>query len=180
MSLSRAFPRILSRLLAVLFAPLLVLGLTLPAVAGEATAAPPAMSVASTVVKMPLADGVSMDDAVESMKLRANILNMKLVAELPLSKQIQAMGKPARRMEIFQFCNPLIAQKMVSSDINFAAYLPCRIALVEDAKGHGWLVMMNLDMFIQGGQLSPELMKDAVTVRDALTEIMKAGANGEL
>ena len=39
------------------------------------------------------------------MKLRANGLNMQLVAELPLSKQVAAIeGKNERRATIYQFC----------------------------------------------------------------------------
>jgi uncharacterized protein (DUF302 family) len=143
-------------------------------------AAAPMMNIEDTVVKMPLADGVSFDDAVASMKLRANIRNMKLVAELPLSKQIEAMGKKARRMEIYQFCDPLTAQRMVEANIHFAAYLPCRIALVEDEKGQGWLVMMNLDMMLNGATLTDELKTQAIKVRDTLMDIMQAGANGDL
>jgi len=143
-------------------------------------AAVPMVDIEDTVVKMPLADGVGFEDAVESMKLRANMHNMKLVAELPLSKQIEAMGEKARHMAIYQFCDPLTAQRMVEANINFAAYLPCRIALVEDEKGRGWLVMMNLDMMLQGATLTKELKVRAVKVRDVLMDIMKAGANGDL
>ena len=138
------------------------------------------VDIDKTVVKMPLEDGVSMDDAVASMKLRANALNIKLVAELPLSKQIKAMGEKSRRIEIYQFCDALTAKKMVEYDMNFAAYLPCRISLVEDKKGRGWLVMMNLDMLIQNPKMDPNLKKEAIRVRDILNDIMKAGAVGEL
>jgi uncharacterized protein (DUF302 family) len=143
-------------------------------------AASPRINIEDTVIKIPLADGVSFDDAVVSMKLRANIHNMKLVAELPLSKQIEAMGKKALRMEIYQFCDPLTAQRMVEANINFAAYLPCRIALVEDEKGQGWLVMMNLDMMLNGATLTDDLKIQAMKVRDTLMDIMQAGANGDL
>jgi uncharacterized protein (DUF302 family) len=159
---------------------LLLLPLFSTAVFGAERAAPPppVLNIAQTVVKAPLAKGVSLDDAVEAMKIRANALNIKLVAELPLSRQLAAMGETSRRMEIYQFCDPLTAKKMVEYDIHFAAYLPCRIALVEDAKGQGWLLMMNLDLFIQDPKLDPVLKKDAVQVRDTLNEIMKAGATG--
>lgn len=140
---------------------------------------PPAMQIAETVVKMPLAKGVSMDDAVQAMKSRANELNMKLVAELPLSKQIIAMGEKSRRIEIFQFCDPLTAKKMVEYDIHFSAYLPCRITLVEDEKGQGWLLMMNLNLFLGDPKLTPALKTDAIKVRDTLEAIMQAGAKGE-
>lgn len=163
----------MKKLLSILAAFLLMYAATL-------NAAPQNINIEDTVVKMPLADDVSFEDAIASMKLRANVHNMKLVAELPLSKQVQAMGKKARRMDIFQFCDPLTAQRMVESNINFAAYLPCRIALVEDKKGKGWLVMMNLDMMIQGATLDKDLTKRATKVRDVLMDIMKAGANGDL
>ena len=140
----------------------------------------PTIPIEQTVVKMQLKENVGMEDAVESMKLRANLLNMKLVAEMPLSKQVEAMGKKARRIDIYQFCDPLTAQRMVEANINFAAYLPCRIALVEDAQGKGWLVMMNPDMMLQGTTLTPEVKIQATKVRDALLEIMQAGVNGEL
>jgi uncharacterized protein (DUF302 family) len=142
-----------------------------------------AMNIGQTVVKMRIADNVSLDEAVESMKLRGNTLNIKLVAELPLSKQVEAMtGKPSRRMEIYQFCDAVTAKQMVDYSIDFAAYLPCRIALVEDDKqpGKGWLVMMDLNMLINAANLTPEMKAKAIEVRDTLLSIMKAGANGDL
>lgn len=153
-----------------------------PALAQEKadTEKAPAVPLEQTVVKMPLAEGVDADTAIESMKLRANMLNMPLVAELPLSKQLESMGEEARRMEIFQFCDPLTAKKMVESNIDFAAYLPCRIALVEDEEGRGWLVMADLDRILAGAELDAELQTEAMKVRDGLNEIMQAGANGEL
>lgn len=140
-------------------------------------------SISQTVVKMRIAKGVSLDEAVESMKLRANTLNIKLVAELPLSEQVKAMtGKETRRMGVYQFCDALTAKQMVDYSIDFAAYLPCRIALVEDDKeaGRGWLVMMDLNMVIGAAQLTPEMKAKAIEVRDILESIMKAGANGEI
>jgi len=139
-----------------------------------------AVNIEDTVVKMPLAEGVSIDDAVDSMKLRANAHNIKLVAELPLSKQIEAMGKKSQHIAIYQFCDPLIAQHMVEANIHFAAYLPCRIAIVEDAQHKVWLLMMNLDMILQGASLSEELKVQATKVRDTLNDIMRAGAAGDL
>ena len=158
--------------------------LALPAIAdGNAKNAPQstAGSISQTVIKMPLAKGVSMDDAVESMKLRANFINMKLVAELPLSKQVEAeTGKPERRMSIYQFCDARTAKQMVDYSMDFAAYLPCRIALIQDEQGQGWLVMMDLNVLINSANLNPKLKEKAIEVRDNLENIMKAGANGDI
>ena len=141
---------------------------------------PLVVDLEQTVVKMPLQDGIALEDAVESMKLRANILNIKLVAELPLSKQIKAMGEKSRFIGIYQFCEPLTAKTMVEYDINFAAYLPCRISLVEDQNGKAWLIMINMEMLLNNPKLNKQLKDEAGKVWNNLNEIMRAGANGEL
>lgn len=140
----------------------------------------PKINIADTVIKMPLAEDVSMNDAVDSMKLRANTLNFKLVAHQPLYKELQSMGIDSKRIEIFQFCDARIAKAMISFNVNFAAYLPCRIVLLEDEKGKAWLLTMNLDMMIGSADLPPELLKKAHQVRDTINSIMEAGANGDL
>ena len=140
----------------------------------------PVLDIDQTVVKVALVKGVSAEDAIESMKLRANILNIKLVAELPLSKQIKAMGESSRRIEIYQFCDALTAKRMVEYNLSFAAYLPCRITLVEDEKGQAWLLTMNLDMFINHPKFDARFKQEATRVRDTLLEIMNAGAKGDL
>ncbi|MBI4742338.1 MAG: DUF302 domain-containing protein [Betaproteobacteria bacterium] len=158
--------------------------IVLPAAAENKTkrATPAAASpIGLTVVKIPVAKGVSMDDAVESMKSKANFLNVKLVAELPLSKQVEATtGKPGRRMAIYQFCDAMTAKQMVDANIDFAAYLPCRIALIEDEKGQAWLIMLDLGPLIGGARLDAKLKGLAAEVRDNLAAIMEAGANGDL
>lgn len=138
------------------------------------------MSIADTVVKVPLEDGVSMDDAVESMKLRANALNFKMVAHQPLYKELESMGIETKRVEIFQFCDARIAHTMISENLDFAAYLPCRITLLEDPEGQAWLISMDLDKVIKIANLPPELLANAEKVRDTINEIMQAGASGDL
>jgi uncharacterized protein (DUF302 family) len=138
------------------------------------------MNIADTVIKLPLQEGVTMDDAVESMKLRANTLNFKLVAHQPLYKELEAMGVQSKRVEIFQFCDARIAHAMLSASLDFAAYLPCRITLIEDKDGQPWLVSMDLDRVIAIANLPPELLEQATKVRDTIQEIMEAGASGDL
>ena len=140
----------------------------------------PQINIQDTVIKVPLAEDVSMDDAVDSMKLRANSRNFKLVAHQPLYKELQAMGEESRRIEIFQFCDARIAKAMIAYDKHFAAYLPCRIVMLEDEEGQAWLLTMNLDILIKSAKLPPELLEKAHRVRDSIASIMDAGANGDL
>ncbi len=132
------------------------------------------------VQRFRLADGVSVEDAVDSMKLRANQRNFKLVAELPLSEQVQAMGQSSRYMNILAFCDALTASKMVQHNLLFAAFLPCRIAVVKDAQGQGWLVTMNIDQIMGSIQLPKKLQPLAQQVRDTMYSIIEAGIHGDL
>ena len=68
---------------------------------------------------------------------------------------------------------------MVQFNPIFAAYMPCRIALVEDREGKLWVMMLNLDMLINNAPLTPELKEIAMRVNDTLTQIMTAAATGE-
>lgn len=144
------------------------------------TTAVRAEGIADTVVRMPLAEGVSMDDAVDSMLLRANALNFKLVARLPLSKELESMGVKTKRIEIFQFCDARVAARMIAENIDFAAYLPCRVTLIQDQAGKPWLVTLDLNRVIGMADLPPSLKELATKVRDAMTDIMTAGASGDL
>ncbi len=137
----------------------------------------------SGVYKMAIDRGVSLAEAAESMRLCANALNLQLVAELPMSKQVEAVtGKPQRTITVFQFCDAVLAKDLIDVNLEFSIYMPCRIALIEDASGQGWLVMMdvNVDAVAQEKRL-PEALKVRINaVRKSLIEIMQAGAKGEL
>ncbi|WP_024325735.1 DUF302 domain-containing protein [Thioalkalivibrio sp. AKL19] len=124
-------------------------------------------------------DGVSIDDAIESMKLRANLRNFQEVADLPLSDQVTAMGGEGNYMRILAFCDALIANQMVQHDIIFASFLPCRIAVVEDDEGQGWIVTTNMDMMLHATDLPEDLEATAREVRDTIYSIVEAGRTGD-
>lgn len=157
-----------------------------PAKPASAKPAAPAPSLASAqrgIYKLAVDRKVKLADAAESMRLRANALNLKLVAELPLSKQVEAVtGKPQRTMTIFQFCDAVTAKELIDMSMDFVIYMPCSIALIEDEKGQGWLIMrdIDVDLVAKETKLQSELSARIKTVRDGLLDIMKAGANGEL
>ena len=90
------------------------------------------------------------------------------------------MGEPANYMRILAFCDALIAKKMVEYDIIFAGFLPCRIAVLEDGDGKGWIVTMNMDMMLHAVDLPEDLQPLAKKVRDTIYSIVDAGVNGDL
>ena len=115
------------------------------------------------------------------MKFVANEHNIKNVGELPLSQEVAAMtGKDQRFWKIYMFCNPLTAAKMIDYSDAFSAYLPCRIALVEDKEGRLWLYTLNMDMMIHGGtELPADIYEEANSVKETMLDIMKRAAAGE-
>lgn len=132
------------------------------------------------VAQVQIQQGVSFDDAVESLKLRANQHNLKFVGASPLYKEIEALtGKPAKRMEIFNFCDGLTAQKMIAANPLMISFMPCRIALVEDAQGKRWVISMMMDMDIIRA-LPDETRKHAERVMSAMKDMMLAASSGDL
>ena len=132
------------------------------------------------MIKCKLVEDVSADDAIDSMKLRANMLNFKLVGHMPLSEQVEAMGGKSTRMEIFQFCDAMIAAQMVKFSLAFAGYLPCRISVIEDKDGQVWLITLNMDKTMSDAALPKELQGLGLQVRNNIYSIITAGAEGDL
>lgn len=173
---------------ALLVALTLAAGVTLGAVptlqAADTKASAPApkiqmFDIAHSVLKMELAEGVTADAAAEAMLSKAAEINMKLVGQLNVSDEVRSRGVKAQRLQIFQFCNPEDAIRMIEFNTIYAAYMPCRIALVEDDKGKIWLQMLNLDMIIQAYPLPAELQALALNVNGQMLDILTAGATGE-
>lgn len=135
----------------------------------------------ATVWKIPVAEGLSVEDVDQTIKFVANGHNIKNVGELPLSDQVAVMtGEEQRYLKIYMFCNPLTAAKMVEYSDAFSAYLPCRLSLVEDKTGQLWIYTLNMDLMIHGGKsLPPGLFEEANKVKQVMLDIMNRGAAGD-
>ncbi|HOP23633.1 MAG TPA: DUF302 domain-containing protein, partial [Gammaproteobacteria bacterium] len=135
----------------------------------------------ATVWMVPFAEGITVDEAEESMAIAANSWNIKNVGVLPLSEDVFAKtGEPQKFLKIFEYCDSLTAREMVDYNVYIAAYLPCRVAMVEDDNGNFALYSMNMDMILHGGEtLPPELFKKASRIKSAILDIMQKGANGD-
>jgi len=159
----------------------LLLALTMSA----AYAAEKPQGIAYTNVKLQIAriqvqESVSFDDAVESLKLRANQHNLKFVGGNPIYKEIEALtGKPTKRMEIFNFCDGLTANKMLTADPMMIAFMPCRIAILEDKEGKRWVISMMMDLKLIKA-LPADTRQSAERVMAAMKDMMVAASRGDL
>ncbi len=136
---------------------------------------------AATVWRMKVQEGVTKEDiamSLESARVGTGLLD---VGQMPLSEEIKARtGRDdVKYLKIYQYCNPITAEKMVDYSPYFSAYLPCRIAVAEDENGDLWLYSLDMDMMIHGGrELPPEMKKEAGKVRDAIWNMMESAASG--
>lgn len=133
-------------------------------------------------------EGLSFDEVVESMKLRANQVNLKLVGHSPMVKDIQAVlgDFSTPRMEVFHFCDIEAGREIMKLVPESIVYLPCRIAVMEDAQKRVWLLTLDWDTaWLEGTNtasmgVSPEMKALATKIRDNMDNVMRAAAAGDL
>lgn len=136
-------------------------------------------NIEQTVYKIPVSEDVTAEDVHESIMSKGAEMNMKFVGHQPLSKELDARGIPGGQVDIYQFCNPMDARKMIDHNPIFIAYMPCRIAMVEDNKGQLWLMMVNLDMLINNTSLTPAIKDMADVISGKLKQIIDFAKDGE-
>jgi uncharacterized protein (DUF302 family) len=134
----------------------------------------------ATVWRRKVADGLTFDDVDQSIQSVAVEQNIREVGILPLGDQVGLMmGNDWRKLQIYLYCNPLTAAKMVEHSEAYSAYLPCRVALVEDDNGDLWVYSLDMDMMIYGGKpLPPELKEEAEHVKEVILSILDGAAEG--
>jgi uncharacterized protein (DUF302 family) len=131
--------------------------------------------------------GLTFEDVRESLMLRANQTNMKFVGENLMWKDFHAVldDKTAPRIEVLSFCDIAVARDLLKLSPEFVVFLPCRIAIMEDADKNIWILTVDWNMdWVKGYEqklgLTPELIKGAESINQRMDEMMKAAANGDL
>jgi uncharacterized protein (DUF302 family) len=126
-------------------------------------------------------EGMKPADVEEILKLVAVERNIRDVGVLPLSKELEARsGKKEKTLTVYSYCSPGTARKMVDFSPHMAAYLPCRISMVEHDDGSLWLYTLNMDMMVKMGRKLPSPLKEeAQAVRDTIWTMMQRASKGE-
>jgi len=135
----------------------------------------------ATTWERKVAPGVSTGDIEQILRQVAVERNMKDVGTLPLSKELEARtGQKQKFLQVYSFCTPTTARRMVDFSPHMAAYLPCRITVVEKDDGL-WLYTLNMDMMVKMGRKLPSPLKEeARAVRDTIYEMMERASKGEI
>ena len=125
--------------------------------------------------------GVSVEDIEAALATVATDENTKPVGVLPLSDELQARDPSIKQkmLRVLSYCSPATARMMVDFSPAMAAFLPCRVVIVEKEDGL-WLYTLNMDMMIKMGKKMPaELKVETMKVRNTIWKMMEKGAAGE-
>ena len=135
----------------------------------------------ASVVRVPVAKDLSNEDIEEAMESVAVERSIRSVGMLPLSEMVELQtGEKQRYLKIYQYCSPRTAMTMVDHSDAFSAYLPCRLAVIEDKQGQKWVYTLDMNTMIYGGApLPPELLEKAIEVQATIDAIQQAGATGD-
>ena len=125
--------------------------------------------------------GVTVADIEAALATVATDENTKPVGVLPLSDELQARDPSIKQkmLRVLSYCSPATARMMVDFSPAMAAFLPCRLVIVEKEDGL-WLYTLNMDMMIKMGKKMPaELKVETMKVRNTIWKMMEKGAAGE-
>lgn len=136
--------------------------------------------IKQTVIQMQLEEGVSIAAAEAAMIGKAEEVGLKVLSQQRVSQFLEKKGVDTPHLTIYQFCDPMDARTLILANPIFASYMPCRIAMVEDAQGKLWLTTLNLDMLIDSELLPVDVVNTAVKVNQHMMDVMVAGATGKM
>lgn len=135
----------------------------------------------ASIVRVKVAKDLTNEDVEEAMESVAVERGIRSVGMLPLSEMVEIQtGEKQRFLKIYQYCSPRTAMTMVDHSDAFSAYLPCRVALIEDKQGDRWLYTLDMNPMIYGGAPLPEgLLEKAIAVKATMNAIQQGGATGD-
>ncbi len=124
--------------------------------------------------------GVTVSDIEQVFAQISTERNMKGVGELPLSKELESRtGIKQKFLKVYSYCSPATARMMVDFSPHMAAYLPCRLTVVEKEDGL-WIYTLNMDMMVKMGRKLPSPLKEeAWKVRETIYQMMERASRGE-
>jgi uncharacterized protein (DUF302 family) len=135
---------------------------------------------ATTTWERKVKPGVTIADIEQVFASVAAERNMRPVGEMPLSKELEARtGQKQKFLQVYSYCSPVVARQMVDFSPHMAAYMPCRLTVVEKDDGL-WIYTLNMDMMVSmGRKLPPGLKEEALKVRETIFQMLNRAADGE-
>ncbi len=101
-------------------------------VSGKVRAGMPAIDPNSAIYELPVNEGVSYQDVVDSLKSLSEGLNFVNPANFPIGDHMKQRGvDPQGIKEVRSFCNLSMGTEIILDHPEFLVFAPCRIAVYE-------------------------------------------------
>ena len=146
----------------------------------------PSMDLTSAVYEVSVADGVSYQDVIDSLKTLSEGMNFVNPANFPIGDHIKARGiDPQGVKEVHALCNLTMGTDIFLDHPEFLVFAPCRIALYEKPDSN-----KKLKLFIGLARPTYDLksiknpteraQKSAQQLEDALIVLISKARNGDI
>ena len=132
------------------------------------------------MIEAKIADDVSNDTAVDTIKAITEERNMMVTGDVKMYTKNDAKEKEVKHARIISVCNLQTAKIFLNYSRYYGGFMPCRIMLIEYGNGERFLVTMDLTLAIYGGKpLPPEMLKQALVVKETMEMLIARGAKGD-
>ena len=140
----------------------------------------------SAIYEVPVADGVSYQDVIDSLKSLSEGMNFVNPANFPIGEHMKLRGvDPQGVKEVHSFCNLSMGTEIILDHPEFLVFAPCRVALYEKPD-----LNSTLKLFIGLARPTfdlkniknptPRAIKSAQQLEDALIDLMRKASKGEI
>jgi uncharacterized protein (DUF302 family) len=146
----------------------------------------PDIDLESAVYEVPVADGVSYQDVVDSLKSVSEGMNFVNPANFPIADHIKQRGiDPQGVKEVHALCNLTMGTDIMLDHPEFLVFAPCRVALYEKPDANKKLkLFLGLDRptFDLQSIKNPTMRakKSAQDLEDALILLISKARNGDI
>lgn len=153
---------------------------------GKVSAGMPAIDPTTAIYELPVRDGVSYLDVVDSLKSVSEGLNYVNPANFPIGEHIKNRGiDPQGIKEVHSYCNLSLGTDIFLDHPEFLVFAPCRIAIYEKPDANH-----RLKLFIALARPTFDLksiknptaraQKAAQELETSLLEIMEKASKGDI
>ena len=146
----------------------------------------PSIDFTTAIYEVPVNDGISYQEVVDSLKTVSEGMNFVNPANFPIGEHIKARGiDPQGIKEVHSFCNLSMGTDIMLDHPEFLVFAPCRIALYEKPNANKKLkLFIGLDRptFDLKSIKNPteRAKKSAQQLEDALIFLMSKARNGDI
>jgi len=146
----------------------------------------PSIDLTSAIYELPVKEGVSYQDVLDSLKSLSEGMNFVNPANFPIAENMKLRGIDSQGIkEVHSFCNLSLGTEIMLDHPEFLVFAPCRVALYEKPDAN-----KKLRLFLALDRPTYDLksiknptaraQKSAQELEDALIDLMEKASRGDI